>query len=170
MVEKAELAIENKKYKDAGIKKINPCMKQAIVCNALTVVLPKPIHTLGRTYGKTSEELAEMGDFSRTATEVASKDMEVYENVLKKEDPIKDQYPTNKKGKRLTKDDKAKLQKTNDKCEGQIKKGLNKLKKEFEKESPDDFLDKQIRANAECDKSTKFDVSNPYCPKAKCTK
>ena len=168
MVKKAELAIKDGNYKKERIKKINPCIEQAIVCNALTVVLPKPIHILGRTYGKTSEELAEMGDFKQSASEVADKDMEIYENVLKKEDAIKDEYPTNKHGKKLTKSDKEKLKKSNDKCEGQIKKGLEKLKRAFKKESPDDFLDKQIRANAKCDKSTKFDASNPSCPKAKC--
>jgi hypothetical protein len=163
MIERARRAIEDEMlYEDEGINKMNPCIKEAIVCNALTVVMPKPIHNLGYTYGKKVETLEKAGDFKRSASEAADRDIQTYKDVLKKKDAI------NKEGKKLTKKDKAKLKKSNDKCENQIKKGLDAIKAEFKKpgKSPDDFLDQQIKANAECDKKS----FSGYCPKAKCNK
>jgi len=115
-------------------------MESAIVNNAKVIIVPKPIHQLGHTYGKGVKTMTHQGDLSMTPNEVAQRDITTYENVLNKEDAI------NKKGKKLTDKDKKKLKSANDDCKKKIKTGLDKMKEE----DYDKFLKDQIKNNKDC--------------------
>ena len=130
MVERAKVKAEND-----GIK-FNKCMENAIMGEAPTIMVPKEMHKMGGTYGeKIDLKSAEGKAYVNTnANDIMKRDIETYENLMDK------QNPTNKDGQPLSTDEKKKMGKMTKNCKGQIKQGLNKMKK-FDYEN---FMDEII--------------------------
>jgi len=117
-------------------------MQKAIIEEAETVMIPKKMHTLGKSYGKGSKAIKKSGDLSKSANDVAKEDIKTYEDLMDENDP------KNKHGEDLTDKDKEKMDSVDDDCKDKIKKGLEKMKKiDYDK-----FLEDKILENLKCDK------------------
>jgi len=152
MLEKAESDIAKGIYEAEGIRDINPCMKKAIICKAVVMIVPKQIHGLGYTYGKSVNELKADGDLKKSPNTIAKRDIDKYRDLLKSKKPL------NKKGEKLTKEERKKRRVANKKCKDNIKDGLDKM----DNEKYDDFLKKHILENKECTLSS-YDTNKKNC-------
>ncbi len=143
---------ENSIYEAEGIEEINPCMQKAIICKAPVIIVPKQIHGLGYTYGKSVKELKVDGDLKKSPNSIANRDIDKYRDLLRNKKPL------NKKGEKLTPKDREKRSVANKQCKENIKEGLDKM----EKIIYDKFLKEQILENKECDMSS-YDTSKKSC-------
>ncbi len=131
MIEKAEIMAE-----EMG-KKFNDCVKNAIINEAMTIMIPKKMHTMGKSYGKKGSA---SGDLSKTANEVAKEDIKTYEDLMDKDNP------KNKHKNPLTEEEQKKMDDISDDCKDKIKKGLDEMKKI----DYDQFLEDKITENQNC--------------------
>uniref|UniRef100_UPI003D13F37E RHS repeat-associated core domain-containing protein n=1 Tax=Sulfurimonas sp. TaxID=2022749 RepID=UPI003D13F37E len=134
MIEKAKIVAKGMK------KKFNPCIEKAIIDEALTIMIPKKMHGMGYSYGQSADTIKKSGDLSKSANDIAKRDVKSYRDLMDKDNP------TNKKGKPLNAEEQKKMDDIPDDCKEKIEEGLKKM----EKENYDQFLKDKINENQDC--------------------